>query len=246
MSSPVSLLDKWRMVQAVLRDPDLSPAAKVVAGRLLFHLNAITGQCTPSFETLARGAGMARRTAVRAVRELRSSGWVGADRAAGSGSFVLAFDRAADILEVGTEPSLGGDETVPPVGTKRSLGVGTKRSPKQGKREKGKEQGNLLFDPAAFDRFWQAYPRKVAKAAARPVFERILSKGRVTADELVAGAERYAIATAGKDAEHIAHAATWLNGERWTDESTPRRATAGARQGFSFTSYLSDRFEADE
>jgi hypothetical protein len=243
MSSPVSLLDKWHMVQTVLRDPDLSPAAKAVAGRLLFHLNATTGRCTPSFETLARGAGMARRTAVRAVRELRASGWVAADRAAGSGSFILAFDRAKDAVETGTEPSLSGDEivpstrdeTVPLLGTKRSLGIGTKRSPKQGKREQGKGTKSESLDASAFDRFWEAYPRKVGKAAAQPVFERITRDRKATPEELITGAERFAAERAGEDPTFTAHAKTWLNAGRWADEPAPRHAPSrpNGRQSFS-------------
>lgn len=234
----VGLIDKWRLLQASLCDPDLSPAAKVVMGRLLFHLNVGSDQCTPSFETLARGAGMARRTAVRAVRELRDSGWVASGRS-GSGSYRLAFDRAESRAEVGIERSLGGDETVPTardetvprLGTKWCSELGTKRSPKQGKREQGKGTQSLALDPDLFDRFWRAYPRRVGKDAAKAAFAKAIEKGRATAEDLIAGAERYAAERSTQDPTYTKHPTTWLNGGHWADEpARPQRPRGGALQ----------------
>lgn len=65
----------------------------------------------------------------------------------------------------------------------------------------------------AFDDFWAAYPRKVAKGDARRAWQKAL---RVASPaEIIAGALRYA-----KKAEppFICHPATWLNAERWADE----------------------------
>ncbi len=82
------------------------------------------------------------------------------------------------------------------------------------------------------------------------MFQRVLSKAQATADELKAGAERYAAATAGKDPEFIAHPKTWLNAERWTDEPDQPRDTdngGAARQHGSgnnpnsATAYLMER-----
>lgn len=73
-------------------------------------------------------------------------------------------------------------------------------------------------EEAAFGRFWQAYPRKTAKADARKAFGRAWRKLPPTDEEsiLAGGLER---AKAGwDDPQFIPHAATWLNHERWTDE----------------------------
>ncbi|MCJ2125115.1 helix-turn-helix domain-containing protein [Methylobacterium sp. J-077] len=228
------LVDRFRLLVAACCDQNLSPAARAVLAKILDHYNTRTGQCTPSLDRLARTSGLARRSVVRAVKELREKGWIDRDhstredtRAFGSNHFRPAFERG----DLGTERSLPrdevvptpGDETVPRVGTKRCAEVGTKRSPEPSKKNQGKGTKSESIDDAAFDRFWQAYPRRVAKAAARQVFDRILTKAQATADQLVEGAERYAAATAGKDPEHIAHAKTWLNGERWTDEPVRHR-----------------------
>jgi len=69
-----------------------------------------------------------------------------------------------------------------------------------------------------FEAFWSVWPRKVAKKPAADVYRRI--RRRVPAEVILAGARRYAAETAGREAEHIAHAKSWLNAERWTDEAT--------------------------
>jgi hypothetical protein len=67
-----SLLEKWKMLQAIVEPGifPLSPSAKVVAARLLHHLNSRTGQCYPSYQTLAEGTGLSRRTIIKLVKEL--------------------------------------------------------------------------------------------------------------------------------------------------------------------------------
>lgn len=73
-------------------------------------------------------------------------------------------------------------------------------------------------EDAGFARFWGVYPRKTAKADARKAFAKAWRKLPPFDEEqiLIGGLER---AKAGwGDAQFIPHAATWLNGERWTDE----------------------------
>ena len=72
----------------------------------------------------------------------------------------------------------------------------------------------------SFARFWSAYPRHVAKGAARRAFAKAV---KVTdAETIIEGARRYGAERAGQDPRFTAHAATWLSGERWLDE--PARA----------------------
>ena len=71
---------------------------------------------------------------------------------------------------------------------------------------------------ASFDEFWEAYPRKVAKGAARQKYMKALKM--TTHGEIMAGLERYKahlekLATAK---QYVCHASTWLGQERWTDE----------------------------
>ena len=70
-----------------------------------------------------------------------------------------------------------------------------------------------------FDEFWNWYPRKKGKGAARASFLKTLST--TSGSEVVAGARKFAIECHGKDEQYIPHPATWLNQERWLD--TPEK-----------------------
>ncbi|MEU4640854.1 hypothetical protein [Micromonospora sp. NPDC023814] len=73
---------------------------------------------------------------------------------------------------------------------------------------------------AEFEKFWTAYPRHEAKAAARKAWDKAIK--RATPDAITAGAARYRDQP-GREPQYTAHAATWLNADRWTDEPAPAR-----------------------
>lgn len=86
--------------------------------------------------------------------------------------------------------------------------------------------GSISLDAGAprllksdFDQFWQAYPLKVAKEGARRKYE--IARRLASADDILAGAKRYAAAVAGKDREFIKHPDSWLHNGRWQDEEEP-------------------------
>jgi hypothetical protein len=67
-----------------------------------------------------------------------------------------------------------------------------------------------------FERFWKAYPRRVAKAAALNAFRLARRKKQLPAiDDLLAAVERYQRSV--KDPQFICHPATWLRQQRWLD-----------------------------
>jgi hypothetical protein len=66
-----TLLDKWRMLQAIIAD-DLPPSAKLAAGKLLEHRNGHNGACYPSIPTLAREIQMSPRATRMGVRALEA------------------------------------------------------------------------------------------------------------------------------------------------------------------------------
>jgi hypothetical protein len=68
-----------------------------------------------------------------------------------------------------------------------------------------------------FEEFWRAYPKRVAKEAARRAFAAAMKRGLDPA-VLIAGAERYAVERAGQEARFTKHPATWLNAGCWEDE----------------------------
>lgn len=80
-----------------------------------------------------------------------------------------------------------------------------------------------------FDRFWNVYPRKAGKAPAEKAFAKASKKTDV--EKIIAAAKAFA-ADPNRVDQFTAHAATWLNQERWNDPPLPPRAkpTAEARQ----------------
>ena len=109
--------------------------------------------------------------------------------------------------------------------------------------------GKILSDlpkqsPSAkkqFSEFWQAYPRKTAKAGAEAKFLKLVKAGKVSGDDLTAGAKRYAAEVAKRGPTQdgriaICHPTTWLNNGRWEDEIDTGPGGAGAASptaGFS-------------
>lgn len=69
----------------------------------------------------------------------------------------------------------------------------------------------------SFDAFWKLYPRKTDKGHARVAYVRALKL--TTAEEILSALERQIPAMRKADPKFVPHAATWLNGERWTDET---------------------------
>lgn len=70
-----------------------------------------------------------------------------------------------------------------------------------------------------FDIFWKAYPRKVAKGAARTAWERTASI-RPSLDVLLEAVEKQKTQDQWQrdGGMFIPHPATWLKQERWEDE----------------------------
>lgn len=65
--------------------------------------------------------------------------------------------------------------------------------------------------------FWEKYPRKVDKKNSQKVFNRVC-KDEETYGKIMIGLEKQ-IPT-WRDPKYIPHPSTWLNGERWNDETS--------------------------
>ena len=70
-----------------------------------------------------------------------------------------------------------------------------------------------------FDKFWSIYPKKVAKKAARKVWNRINPSNGLF-EIIILSLEQQVRSPDWKreNGTFIPHPATWLNGERWEDE----------------------------
>ena len=68
-----------------------------------------------------------------------------------------------------------------------------------------------------FNRFWQAYPRKVGKRNAQKAFER-LQVDKPLLDKMLRQIAHAKQSRQWQDMQYIPYPATWLNGRRWEDE----------------------------
>lgn len=68
-----------------------------------------------------------------------------------------------------------------------------------------------------FNEWYAIYPKHVGRGAAVNAYTKARKNG-ATAEELKAGARRYAAERKGQDPQFTAGPAPWLNQERWTDE----------------------------
>jgi hypothetical protein len=82
-----------------------------------------------------------------------------------------------------------------------------------------------------FDDFWAAVPRKIGKGHARKAWSAATKKAEP--ETIISAVKSFAAACAGHDQKYIPHPATWLNGERWADE------TAGPAKKYK---YMQDTF----
>lgn len=72
-----------------------------------------------------------------------------------------------------------------------------------------------------FYSFWANYPRKIGKGQALKAFRAALKRENIK--EIAAGFGAFLESCKGKDPQYIPHAATWLNGDRWTDDYKQER-----------------------
>jgi uncharacterized protein YdaU (DUF1376 family) len=73
-----------------------------------------------------------------------------------------------------------------------------------------------VVEDSDFDLFYETYPRKIGKGAAKVAYARALKK--IDKDKLLKATEIFAKQRAGKDIQYTPHPATWLNQGRWDDE----------------------------
>ncbi len=99
---------------------------------------------------------------------------------------------------------------------------------------------------AGFAEFWAAFPqgRKRKKVEALRLFLQIV-RGRhrylprAAAEELIAGARRYATAM-GDNHPYVQMPSSWLRGGCWQDEDVGEPASAGAGDGRGFQQRVKD------
>ena len=84
-------------------------------------------------------------------------------------------------------------------------------------KDSSSARADVLFLKEFEEQFWPAYPRKIGKGQARKAF--IRSRRTTPLETITVGLARFVVTTVGTEPQFVCHPATWLNGERWNDES---------------------------
>jgi len=134
--------------------------------------------------------------------------------------------------------------------TRDSLDAGEGEKGRRGEGEKGQQDLAIVAAPAItepdlFDAFWSNYPRKDNKAQARKAWPKACK--RLEPERLVKAAAFWARLweDVGKDREHIPHASTWLNNDRWNDERPVRPRAAPNSTDAHFAALLNRQRPGD-
>lgn len=90
-----------------------------------------------------------------------------------------------------------------------------------------------------FDRFWAAYPRRVAKGAARKAFAKLNPNDELLDRMLTAiAAQRVSPDWTRNNGQYIPHPSTWINQERWDDEVTQSQPTPPSKGGINHDNWV--------
>lgn len=218
----------------------LAPATKIVLIQLAERHNKDTGRCDPKIQRLAEDCEMSRASLMRHLATLEDVGFItrvsqgleNGGRASNQYDLHMSEtirDGQRSQIETGGK-GLNSDgqrsqtegakvSTVrPPYSIEPVLNLKEPDAhPRDDDLFPAKDLPTKKKADEPFERFWKVYPKKVGKPGAQRNFDRALRSGADPA-EIIAGAERYATAMAGKDPGFVKHPQGWLSDQRWLDQ----------------------------
>jgi hypothetical protein len=246
----------------VVADRKLTDAQVRIAMAIVMHSNLVDRTCTPGNARLMQVTGFTERGIQLAVKALIARGWLqDIPRKGGRGKvndFILGLgpDTTAKTPNGRAETPNGHDRNperprAKPRTAVQSHSIGNSKENKKENQEsalslfdgedttlksspqpKPSAKATEKFIDDAFERFYAAYPRKIAPGAARRAWAGAIK--RASPSEIIAAAVAYAKSRVGEDPKYTPHPATWLNGDRWLDKPpepsaspTVRRVTDG-------------------
>jgi len=195
---------------AWIRDPNISYKAKGVLTYLLSHEVGYT----ITIGQIIRESGDGKQSVRSALEELIKAGYLETQRTTDERGYNagLAYFIKDPAIPKSENPTLDNPTLDNQTALENNL---TKKTIKQ---EKPTDTG--------FDKFWNHYPKKVAKADALKAWKQVLKKK--TADELIALTKAYSESKL-PDMTYIPYPASWLNKELYeaveldTNKPLPKR-----------------------
>lgn len=213
----------------------LKPATKIVLIQLAERHNKDTGLCNPSIKTLAEDCEMDRTTVMRHLGVLELLGLI-TTQAAGkedggraNNQYLLHMPKVdpTDVsrgvksdFATGVKSQSDGGLSRNPTGVKsQSCATLTLREPEREPLLFGSNEPQSARDETEkpddwFDRFWEAYPLKRGKPAAKKSWVKAIKKA--DPEVIISAARRYA---QSRDVQRgfAKYPQGWLTDERWAD-----------------------------
>jgi hypothetical protein len=197
-----------------LRDSRLSLKAIGLLGQIMTH----SPGWNMSINSLATRNNVGRDQIRTAILELEGCGYLTRQQSREDGRFSETIWRTSDPSDI---PLSDNPTSVNPT-TKNTI-------PKED-QEKNNERIISDFDKfwdLYFQRFWEAYPKKVDKGAAIRAFKKAIKNE--TPERVIAGAVAYGTDPNLPEKRYVKNPATWLNAESWNNEPLPERKTTDTK-----------------
>jgi len=182
-----------------------------------------------SVENLAEQIGISPKQIKRVITKLRENDYLDVQQLGGidrRNFYRVVMDSASSIGPSGTTPLVpNGTHGRDPNG---AYVLSTNKNKEVVKEyihaddpESDLQSITKPVDTPGFTEFWETYPLRTAKPAARKAFIKAIKN--TPSRIIIVGAANYAN-DPNRDPRYTAHAATWLNNERWNDDPIPSRS----------------------
>ena len=199
--------------------PIANPTSKVVLIALTTYSNC-DGVCFPSQQKLAEDTLLNSRTVIRSIHWLEEHGYIRVTRRKNKSNLYQITSMEEEMPDENIKQiHAGGDNLSPEV-----VSNITKLDIAKSSNTISTDNLSHPNDTPTFQAFWQAYPRRIGKGAARTAFKKALKFS--PANDIIQGAIAYSAHCdeMGTEKQYIPHPSTWLNGERWEDDLESEKA----------------------
>ena len=202
-----------------LTDVSLTPNERILLA-LLARYQGDNQSAWPKRATLAADLSTSERTVERLISNLAAKGKLTVQRPERQGrgihnTYVVHVEEKG---RHGYRPSgAKGRHGAPKKGDTAVGAIRKNKSEKESHSARGKKP--MCETDTGFDKFWTAYPKKVAKKDAEKAWVK-LSPSPELLETILAAVERQRTTEQWmkQDGRFIPNPATYLNGQRWTDE----------------------------
>lgn len=207
------------MTSLAMKQSGLKPATKIVLYWLADHHNSETGRCFPSLKRLCERTEMGKTALTEHLILLEQMGLITRIRRKKPDGGWTSTSYTLNLLDQSTRKTDNPySETERPLVREADTNLGNNNL--------GNINNKIIKDDR-FDDFWAVVCRKVGKGQARKAWKAATKKA--DADRLISAMRAFTKSCEGKDEQYIPHPATWLNGERWDDQSSSTQSSNSDR-----------------